>query len=237
MKTTGSSSIQNASLNGNAGQVGVSSGWSVVLLGRGGGFRRAVQTGEMSRSGGREGRAGLAAGCRVKRGRLVSFFSGCFCQMPRWGAVRVLLSQLLCIPRSSSVFATEHSWRRRVLVVVSPHTTVWSAQTSRPEPSQPVRTCPESASSAHACCSAPPPGAVPGSSPSSPSLSPSALSPPHTHTPSTGRHGQDSLSHSLIVVLVFLLFSFTVFIQQNQCWQKHLTSSWRSTKGNNHISS
>ncbi|KAK2893835.1 hypothetical protein Q8A73_016319 [Channa argus] len=38
---------------------------------------------------------------------------------------------------------------------------------SRPEPSQPVRTSPESASSAHAYCSAHPPWAVPGSSPNS----------------------------------------------------------------------
>ncbi|KAK1877968.1 Magnetosome protein MamS [Dissostichus eleginoides] len=57
----------------------------------------------------------------------------------------------------------------------------------RPEPSQPVRTSPESASSAHAYCSAPPPWAVPGASPNCPSLSVlMAMSPPQL--PSINRH-------------------------------------------------
>lgn len=51
---------------------------------------------------------------------------------------------------------------------------------SRPEPRQPVRTSPESASSAHAYRSAPPPWADPGSSPNSPCPLPS-LSCPHGH--------------------------------------------------------
>eukprot|EP00064_Thunnus_orientalis_P012368 superscaffoldBa00001888_g12403 len=58
---------------------------------------------------------------------------------------------------------------------------------SRPEPSQPVRTSPESASSAHAYCSAHPPWAVPGSSPNSPPCSFC----PHGHlSASAPRHQQ-----------------------------------------------
>lgn len=116
---------------------------------------------------GRVDRAGWRRGVGW-RGRIVSFFFGAFPDAE--------VGLFAVFSRSFPVtlllfFSSKHSSTRCVSVDGSlPHSRLTRTD-SRPEPSQPVRTSSESASSAHAYCSAPPPGAVPGFSPNSPPLS------------------------------------------------------------------
>lgn len=75
-----------------------------------------------------------------------------------------------------------------------------------PEPSQPVRTSPESASSAHAYCSAHPPWAVPGSSPKS-SLSPPPR--PQGHLCASAPLSQEAFVIYFIPLLHLEIFLFS----------------------------
>ncbi|KAM7371990.1 hypothetical protein PAMP_009190 [Pampus punctatissimus] len=78
---------------------------------------------------------------------------------------------------------------------------------SRPELSQPVRTSPESASSAHAYCSAHPPWAVPGSSPNSPPLSFC----PHGHLSASAHHHQQAIMKGNTTAIFLFVVHFQLF--------------------------